>query len=78
MLWWGRHCITKQTKLLGAFLLTQINFPAWIDNYTQVWDDIIYPFPNFKETAIEVWKWISYFIPQFTGHVITYPYWDQS
>ena len=26
--------------------------------------------------AIQVWEWISNFIPHFTGHVITYPCWD--
>ena len=35
-------------------------------------DEITYPFPNFNGAAIEVWKWISNFIPQFTGHAIDY------
>ena len=26
-------------------------------------------------TTVEVWEWISNFIPSFTGHVITYPCW---
>ena len=25
---------------------------------------------------VEVWKWLSKFIPHFTGHVIMDPYWD--
>ena len=29
-------------------------------------DEIIYPFPNCSGVAVEVWEWISYFIPQFT------------
>ena len=41
--------------------------------YYKVWDEIAYPFPNFNDTTVEVWKWISNFIPHFTGHVITYP-----
>ena len=28
-------------------------------------------------TAIEVWKWMNKFIPQFTGHMIIYPCRDQ-
>ena len=28
--------------------------------------------------VVKVWKWISNFIPNFTGHVITYPCWDWS
>ena len=38
-----------------------------------VWDEITYPFPNFNDTAVEVWEWISNFILHFTVHVITYP-----
>ena len=43
-----------------------------------MWDTIIYPFPNFNGTAVEVWERVSNFIPDFTGHVIIYPLWDQS
>ena len=34
---------------------------------------ITYPLSNFNSTAVEVWEWISNFIPHFTGHVISYP-----
>ena len=27
---------------------------------------------------VGVWEWNSHFIPQFIGHVITYPFWDYS
>ena len=37
-------------------------------------DENAYPFPNFNGVAVEVWEWISNFIPHFT-RVITYPYW---
>ena len=37
-----------------------------------MWDEIIYPFLNFNSAAVEVWEWISNFIPNFTGHVTTY------
>ena len=48
-----------------------------ISNYIhyEMWDEIIYPFLNFNGATIEVYEWISKFIPYFTGHVITYP-WD--
>ena len=39
-----------------------------------MWDEITYPFPNFKGGTVEVWEWISNFIPHFTMHVITYQY----
>ena len=38
-----------------------------------------HPFPNFNggnSGIVEVWEWISNFIPHFAGHVITFPYWD--
>ena len=40
---------------------------AWISNYShyKVWDEITYPFPNLKGSTIEVWQWISNFIPHF-------------
>ena len=40
-----------------------------------MWDEITYPFPYFIGATVEVWELISYFIPHFTRHVITYPYW---
>ena len=39
----------------------------------KVWDEINYPFPKFNGCTIEVWEWMSNFIPDFTGHVIIYP-----
>ena len=44
----------------------------------KVWGEIIYPFPNFSDAAVEVWEWISDFISHFNGRVITYPRWDLS
>ena len=41
-----------------------------------MWDEITYPFPNFNGATVEVWEWISIFIPHEIGHVITYPSWD--
>ena len=32
-----------------------------------MWDEINYPFSKFKGSTIEVWEWISNFIPYFTG-----------
>ena len=37
-----------------------------------MWDEITYPFPNFKGGTVEVWDWIRNFIPHFIGHVIAY------
>ena len=50
---------------------------AWISNriHYKGWNEITYPFPNFNGATVDVWEWISNFIPHFTGHVITYPCW---
>ena len=42
----------------------------------KVWGENTYPFPNFNGATVEVWEWISNFIPHFTTHVITNPCWD--
>ena len=34
--------------------------------------------PNFNDTTVEIWEWLSNFIPHLTGHVITYPCWNSS
>ena len=62
------------------------SIPAWISKHIhyEVWNEITYPFCNFKGATIEVWEWISDFIWEWisdfishiTGHVITYPCWD--
>ena len=39
----------------------------------KVWDEITYPFLNFNGATVEVEEWISNFIPDFAGHVITCP-----
>ena len=41
---------------------------AWISNY----------FSILNGAAVEVFEWISNFIPQLIGHVITYLCWDLS
>ena len=39
------------------------------NNYVhhEEWYEITYPFLKFNGTAVEVWKWISNFIPHFGG-----------
>ena len=43
-----------------------------------MWDEITYPFLNFNGCTVEVQERISNLKPHFTGHVISYPCWDQS
>ena len=52
--------------------------PAWVSNHIHyhVWDEITYPPPNFNSCTVEVWEWISNFIPHSPGCIITYPCWD--
>ena len=61
--------------LWGPFYKYKLTLiPAWISNHIhyQVWDEITYPFRNLNDCTIEVLEWISNFIPQLTGHVITF------
>ena len=37
----------------------------------KVWDEITCPFPNFNSSTVEVWEWISNFIPHIIMDVIT-------
>ena len=39
--------------------------PAWKSNHIhdKVWSEITYPFPNFNGITVEIWEWISNFIP---------------
>ena len=39
---------------------------------SKVWDEITYPFPNFNRSTIEVFEWISNFIPHFIMDVISH------
>ena len=52
-----------------------ILIPSWKSKYIyhKVCDEITYPFSKFKGATVEVWEWISSFLPHFTGHMITYP-----
>ena len=37
-----------------------------------MWDEIIYPFPYFNAYIVEIWQWVSNFIPHFVNNVMTY------
>ena len=46
---------------IGLFYEHTLNLiPAWKSNYIhhKVWDEIIYPFSNFRSCTVEVWEWI--------------------
>ena len=43
---------------------------------SEVWDKIVYPFPNFTRYTVEVWESLSNFIPHFLMDVIIDPRWD--
>ena len=69
---WHWNCFLGILKALCIGNTALIN-----ERWYKVWDEIIYPFPN-NDGTVEFGEWISNFIPQFTGHVISYPYWDLS
>ena len=67
-------CAESRTESFYWYGLTSI--PAWINNYLRhkVWVESIYPFPNFNSATVEVWEWISNFIPHFIMNAITFPW----
>ena len=44
----------------------------WISNYIHytVWDENWYPFQNFNSATVEVWEWISNFIPRWSWKIL--------
>ena len=59
----------------GPFLPTWINFNlVCISNHiaSKMWDAIAYPSLDFNVAIIEVWEWISNFIPNDIMDVVTY------
>ena len=65
-------------EYLEPLLITLI--PAWISNPmpSKVWDEIAYPFLNFKGCTAEIWEWISDFTPPFILDIIIYVWRDES
>ena len=45
---------------------------------SKLWDEITYSFPNFHGAIVEIWEWISDFVPHFIVNVVTYPWWNYS
>ena len=50
---------------------------AWVSNHmpSEVWGESKYPFKNFNGATVEVWEWITNFIPHILMDVISYPWW---
>ena len=70
----------KLCELSGSHLTIRAPFyskgltliPTWISNYIHyMWGEITY-------SIVEVWEWVSNFIPHLIGHVIAYPWWHLS
>ena len=60
----------ESSSVPGLLLLTwETLIPAWISDYIhyKVQDEITCQFPNFNGGAVEVWEWVSDFIPYFSG-----------
>ena len=63
------YLVPYYTDLLELILLNGlISIAAWINNYIyhKMSDETAYLYPNFNGAAVEVWEWISNFIPHFT------------
>ena len=63
--------LRKKTETKGVIVTEWVLWLyAWINNHIHytVWDEITYPFPNFNGCTVEVWEWMSSFIPHFIGY----------
>ena len=63
----------------GPLLLAWFNFNPSMDKWLCPLQSVGWNYlslPNFNGTTVEVWKWISNFIPHFIGYVLAYPCWD--
>ena len=60
------------------YVLSQITARRSNHMQSKVWDKITNPSPNFNGYTVEVWEWISDFIPHFMMDIIIYPCWDNS
>ena len=88
MIYWHVNICAKLRKCVSWQCVCNIDIhkhgfsliPAWISNHIhyKVWDEITFLFPIFNGSTVEVWEWISNFIPHFIGHVVTYPCWAKS
>ena len=61
------------------YRLTWVNYdPNMISNQmpSKMQDEFNYPFTNFNGRTVDVWEWISNFIPHFIMGVIACPCWD--
>ena len=54
------------------YILSVVLIPEWVRKQIPIkmWDDISSLFPNFNVCAVEVWEWISNFIPHFIIGII--------
>ena len=72
-IWVPYDTIQFSAILQGQLLLTWINFNLSMDHMiSKVLGEINYPFPNFNGCTVEVWEWISNFIPHFIMEAIAY------
>ena len=73
-----RFAILQPMFCVSVYKHGLTSIPTLISNHIHytLWGEITYPFLNCNRSTVEVQEWISNLIPQFTGHVITYQWWD--
>ena len=66
--WDGALCL-PWVQRVGPLSLARINYNHRISHHmpSKVRDGISYPFANFNDCTVEVWVWISNFIPLYNG-----------
>ena len=70
------HCLGLGHETMVSAVCLSLFLWISIHMSSKVYDEITYQFLNFNGCTIDVYEWISNFIPYFIMDVITYPCWD--
>ena len=58
--------VDHQVPLLLTWFNFNPNMDKWLHHY-KMWGEIMHQFLNFNDATVEVYEWISNFIPHLTG-----------
>ena len=69
-----KHLRMVMASILQLILDRRVIFPAVNRLYFGFFYEITYSLSNLNGATVEIWEWITKFIPRFIMDVITYPY----
>ena len=70
---WDTRANVSMTSRISQRNVTHVSFPIEPKPLNEKTMPSL-GFARIVKCIVEVWEWISYFIPHFTAHVITYPW----